>query len=86
MARVVNNNLCKTNQAKVDKWLSKYKKSSDISDKDFEYLVKFLNDIIKKDSYSLKDCSEKNIVEYYLNYLDSFILWIMKYFFLFLVI
>lgn len=72
MARVVNNNLCKTNQAKVDKWLSKYKKSSDISDKDFEYLVKFLNDIIKKDSYSLKDCSEKNIVEYYLNYLDSF--------------
>lgn len=72
MARVVNNNLCKTNQAKVDRWLSKYKKSSDISDKDFEYLIKFLNDLIKKDAYSLKDCSEKNIVEYYLNYLDSF--------------
>ena len=72
MARVVNNNLCKTNQAKVDRWLSKYKKQTDISDKDYEYLIKFLNDLIKKDAYSLKDCSEKNIVEYYLNYLDSF--------------
>ena len=72
MARIINNNLCKTNQAKVDRWLSKYKKNTNISDKDFEYFVKFLNDIIKKDTYSLKDCSEKNIVEYYLNYLDSF--------------
>ena len=71
MARVVNNNLCKTNQAKVDRWLSKYKKSTDISDKDFEYFIKFLNDLIKKDAYSLKDCSEKNIIEYYLNYLDT---------------
>ena len=71
MARVVNNNLCKTNQAKVDKWLGKYRKSTIIEDIDFNYLEKLLNDIIKKDAYSLKDCSEKNIVEYYLNYLDS---------------
>ena len=71
MARVVNTNLCKTNQAKVDKWLVKYKKSTTIDDTDYEYLEKYLNSIIKKDAYSLKDCSEKNIVEFYLNYLDT---------------
>ena len=71
MARVVNNNLCKTNQSKVDKWLEKYKKSSEINDEDYDYLVKYLNDVIKKDAYALKDCSEKNIVEYYLNYLSK---------------
>ena len=71
MARVVNNNLCKTNQAKVDRWLAKYRKSTEISNEDYEYLVEFINNLIKKDAYSLKDCSEKNIVEFYLNYLDS---------------
>jgi len=71
VARVVNNNLCKTNQAKVDRWLVKYRKSTSIEDTDYEYLEKYLNNIIKKDAYSLKDCSEKNIVEFYLNYLDT---------------
>lgn len=68
MARVVNNNLCKTNQAKIDRWLVKYRKSINISDLDFEYLEQNLNAIIKRDVFSLKDCSEKNIVEYYLDY------------------
>jgi len=71
VARVVNTNLCKTNQAKVDKWLVKYRKSTTIDDTDYEYLEKYLNSVIKKDAYSLKDCSEKNIVEFYLNYLDT---------------
>ena len=70
--RKVVNNLCKTNQAKVDKWLSKYKKNNDISEKDFEYLTKLLNEILKNDSFSLKSCSEKNIVEFYLNQLDDY--------------
>ena len=73
MARVVNNNLCKTNQAKVDRWLVKYRKSIEINDTDYDYLEKYLNNVIKRDAYSLKDCSEKNIVEFYLNYLDSII-------------
>ena len=71
MARIVNNNLCKTNQAKVDRWLVKYKKSTQLSDEDYEYLESYLNGIIKRDSYSLKDCSEKNIVEFYLDYLTN---------------
>lgn len=69
VARVININLCKTNQAKVDKWLVKYRKSAEISDEDFNYLVQLLNNIIQKDTYSLKACSEKNIVEFYLDYL-----------------
>lgn len=71
VARVVNINLCKTNQAKVDKWLVKYRKSTEISDEAFNYFSVLLNDIIQKDAYSLKACSEKNIVEYYLNHLDE---------------
>ena len=71
MARVININLCKTNQAKVDKWLVKYRKSKDLPEDEFCYLEQILNDIIQKDAYSLKACSEKNIVEYYLNYLDE---------------
>ena len=71
MARVININLCKTNQAKIDKWLVKYRKSIEISDEDFNYLIQLLNNIIKKDIYSLKACSEKNIVEFYLDYLTT---------------
>lgn len=71
MARIVNVNLCKTNQAKVDKWLVKYRKSTKISEDDYSYLVQLLNDIIQKDAYSLKACSEKNIVEFYLDYLTN---------------
>lgn len=70
MARNVNINLCKTNQAKIDKWLGKYKKSVDISEEDYNYLEQLLNIIIQKDVYSLKACSEKNIVEYYLDHLN----------------
>lgn len=70
MARVVNINLCKTNQAKVDKWLVKYRKSINISDEDYSYLEQLLNNIIQKDVYSLKACSEKNIVEFYLDHLS----------------
>lgn len=70
MARVINN-LCKTNQAKVDKWLQKFNKQNNISHNDYDYLSLLLNSIIKKDSYSLKECSEKNIVEYYLSHLTN---------------
>ena len=56
MARIVNTNLCKTNQAKIDKWLVKYRKSTNISDEDYTYLEQLLNNIIQKDAYSLKAC------------------------------
>lgn len=72
IVRKVVNNLCKTNQIKIDRWLSRYKKNNDISPDDFEYLSKLLNDIIKNDSFSLTACSEKNIVEYYLSQLDDY--------------
>lgn len=71
MARIVNSNLCKTNQAKVDRWLVKYRKSKQLSDEDFNYLEEYLNNLIRRDTFSLKDCSEKNIVEFYLDYLSN---------------
>ena len=72
VARIVNNNLCKTNQAKVDRWLGKYRKSTTIQDEDFEYLESFINNLIKRDAFSLKDCSEKNVVEFYLDHLTQY--------------
>ena len=73
MARV-NNNLCKTNQLKVTKWLNNYKKKfNDISDENYNYLESLITSIIKKDAYSLKECSEKNVVEYYINHLNNHI-------------
>ena len=73
MARV-NNNLCKTNQLKVTKWLNNYKKKyNNISDEKYNYLESLITSIIKKDSYSLKECSEKNIVEYYINHFNNYI-------------
>lgn len=73
MARV-NNNLCKTNQLKVTKWLNNYKKKyNNISDENYNYLESLITSIIKKDSYSLKECSEKNIVEYYINHFNNYI-------------
>ena len=72
MARIVNINLCKTNQAKVDKWISKYKKSTNVlNEEDNSYLEQLINNIIQKDVYSLKACSEKNIVEFYLDCLNK---------------
>ena len=72
VAKVVNINLCKTNQAKVDKWLVKYRKSTNLENPDdYDYFDQLLNNIIQKDVYSLKACSEKNIVEFYLNYLTN---------------
>ena len=71
MARTVNIGLCKTNQAKVDKWLAKYQKTINLSEDDYNYFIQFLNNLIQRDVYSLKACSEKNIVEFYLEYLNN---------------
>ena len=71
MTRIINNKLCKTNQVKVDKWLNKYKKAYEIEDDYFNELSEYINDLLIKDLHSLKDCSEKNIVEYYLSYLED---------------
>lgn len=71
MTRIINNKLCKTNQVKVDKWLNKYKKAYEIEDDYFNELSEYINDLLIKDLHSLKDCSEKNIVEYYLSYFED---------------
>lgn len=55
-------NINKTNQAKLNRAISKLNK---ISNKE-EFSEQF-NDVIKSEIRSLKDCSEKNIVEYYIN-------------------
>lgn len=71
MSRTSNVNLCKTNQLKVDKWLAKYKKNNQVDDDSFLVISTYVNDVIRKDAYSIKDCSEKSIVDYYLEYLEN---------------
>ena len=60
-------NINKTNQAKLNKAIAKFTK---ISNKE-EFYEQF-NELIKSEIRSLKDCSEKNIVEYYINATTAF--------------
>lgn len=60
-------NINKTNQAKLNKAISKFTK---ITNKE-EFSEQF-NELIKSEIRSLKDCSEKNIVEYYINATTAF--------------
>ena len=60
-------NINKTNQAKLNKAIAKFTK---ISNKE-EFSEQF-NELIKSEIRSLKDCSEKNIVEYYINATTAF--------------
>lgn len=55
-------NINKTNQAKINKAITKFAK---VVNKE-EFSEQF-NELIKSEIRSLKDCSEKNIVEYYIN-------------------
>ena len=55
-------NINKTNQAKLNRAITKFTK---ITNKE-EFSEQF-NELIKSEIRSLKDCSEKNIVEYYIN-------------------
>lgn len=60
-------NINKTNQAKLNKAISKFTK---ILNKE-EFSEQF-TELIKSEIRSLKDCSEKNIVEYYINATKAF--------------
>lgn len=60
-------NINKTNQSKLKKAISKFTK---ISNKE-EFSEQFI-ELIKSEIRSLKDCSEKNIVEYYINATTAF--------------
>lgn len=60
-------NINKTNQSKLKKAISKFTK---ISNKE-EFSEQFI-ELIKSEIRSLKDCSEKNIVEYYINVTTAF--------------
>lgn len=60
-------NINKTNQAKLNKAIAKFTK---ISNKE-EFFEQF-NELIKSEIRSLRDCSEKNIVEYYINATTAF--------------
>lgn len=60
-------NINKTNQAKINKAISKFTK---IANK--EKFSEQFKELIKSEMRSLKDCSEKNIVEYYITATTSF--------------
>ena len=62
-----NNELCKTNLAKVNSFFVKLKKKEIIPEDDFDYLRITVNELLVNESKSLKECSEKLVVEYYLS-------------------
>ena len=72
MARTVKqNDLCKTNLEKVVKCINKLKKSNIYTDDEITFIQTRLKENILRDVRLIKDCSEKNITEFYIETLTS---------------
>lgn len=72
MGRTVKqNDLCKTNLEKVIKCINKLKKSNIYTDDEILFIHTRLKENILRDVRLIKDCSEKNITEFYIETLTS---------------
>lgn len=72
MARTVKqNDLCKTNLEKFVKCINKLKKSNNYTDDEITFIQTKLKENILRDVRLIKDCSEKNITEFYIETLTS---------------
>lgn len=65
------NDLCKTNNEKISKCVSKLLKSQLYTSEDITFLHTKLHDIILRDVRLIKDCSEKSITEFYISVLNT---------------
>jgi RNA polymerase primary sigma factor len=72
VARTVKqNDLCKTNLEKFVKCINKLKKSNNYTDDEITFIQTKLKENILRDVRLIKDCSEKNITEFYIETLTS---------------
>lgn len=69
--RRTNNSLCKTNLAKINSFFIKLEKKHLFEEEDFDFLKIRALEVIQRDARSIKECSEKLIVEYYLKELSN---------------
>ena len=66
MSRSSKDTICKTNLLKISKCINKLSKIFNFSDEDIQFIGESLHKLIQKESKLLKDCSEKNITEFYI--------------------
>lgn len=66
MSKVKQLELCKTNKAKYDKFIQRTTKKYELDEETVDIINATFLDIIQKDSYALKECSEKAVLESYM--------------------
>ncbi len=71
MSRTVKKNLCKTNTNKIIKFVNKINKLRIYEFSEIEDIHRSIHRLIEDDARLIKDCSEKNITEYYLDLLEQ---------------
>lgn len=71
MSRVSKKCLCKTNLDKIIKFVNRLNREAIFEFSDIEYIHSNIFSIIEKDAKLLRDCSEKNITEFYLENLNK---------------
>lgn len=71
MGRLVKKCLCKTNLEKIKRYVNKLNKENIYEFSDIEYIHNKIQSIIENDVKIIRECSEKNITEFYLDVLDK---------------
>ena len=69
MSRTSKGTICKTNLLKISKFINKLSKNPLYTEEDIKFIGDSLREIIHKEAKLLRDCSEKNVTEYYIEVL-----------------
>lgn len=69
MSRTSKGTICKTNLLKISKFINKLSKNPLYTEEDIKFIGDSLRELIHKEAKLLRDCSEKNVTEYYIEVL-----------------
>lgn len=69
MSRTSKGTICKTNLLKISKFINKLSKNPLYTEEDIKFIGDSLRELIQKEAKLLRDCSEKNVTEYYIEVL-----------------
>lgn len=69
MSRTSKGTICKTNLLKISKFINKLSKNPLYNEEDIKFIGDSLRELIQKEAKLLRDCSEKNVTEYYIEVL-----------------
>lgn len=71
MSRISKGTLCKTNLLKISRFINKLSKNPLYNKDDIKFIDESLHELIQKEAKLLRDCSEKNVTEFYIEVLSN---------------